>query len=190
MRLPYTPDLPVRTERLELREFRADDYDALLAFHSDPDNVRYVPFAARTPEDMRVALDRKRGGTSLTGDGEGEHLDLAAVLHDGTLVGDLVVMLHSVVHDTVEVGWIFDPAHGRRGYATEAVRALLDLVFTGLGARRAVARVDARNAASSRLCERVGMRQEGHLVENEVFKGELSSEYDYGLLAREWPVPG
>ena len=186
MQLPYTPELPVRTERVVLREFRVDDYDALLAFHSDPDNVLYVPFEARTPDEMRVALEKKIAGTTLAA--AGDHLDLAVTLHDGTVVGDLIVMLHQVEHDTVEVGWIFAPAHAGRGYATEAVRAMLELVFTGLRARRAVARVDARNTASLRLCARVGMRQEAHLVENEVFKGSLSSEIDFALLSREWPV--
>lgn len=175
----------MHTERLTLREFRPTDYDALMAFHSDPGNVLYVPFEARTPESMRVALERKVSGTALAADGD--HLDLAVLLHEGTLVGDLVVFLHSVEHGNVEVGWIFDPAHGGRGYATEAVRALLDLVFTGLQARRAVARVDERNVASSRLCERAGLRLEARLVENEVFKGELSNELDYAILAREWP---
>jgi RimJ/RimL family protein N-acetyltransferase len=186
MRLPFTPALPVRTDRLLLREFRPDDFDALLPFHSDPENVRYVPYEPRTPDQMQEALHKKIAGTTLAG--AGEHLDLAVGLHDGPVVGDLVVMLHAVEHDTVEVGWIFDPAHAGRGYATEAVRALLDLVFNDLQARRAVARVDARNTASLRLCERVGMRREAHLVENEVFKGELSSEIDFGLLSREWPA--
>lgn len=186
MQMPFTPQLPVRTERLILRQFRDDDFDALLVFHSDPGNVLYVPFQPRTPDDMRTALSRKIAGTTLAGDGD--HLDLAVALHDGTVVGDLVVFLRAMEHSTVEVGWIFDPAHGGRGYATEAVRALLDLVFEGLQARRAVARVDQRNTASLRLCERVGMRQEAHLLENEVFKGELSSEIDYALLAREWPT--
>lgn len=134
---------------------------------------------------MRVALEEKIAGTSLAADGD--HLDLAVALHDGTVVGDLVVMLHAVEHGTVEVGWIFDPAHSGRGSATEAVRALLQLVFTGLQARRAVARVDERNTASSRLCERLGMRLEARLIENEVFKGDLSNELDYALLRREWP---
>jgi RimJ/RimL family protein N-acetyltransferase len=184
VRLPFTPELPIATERLLLREFRADDLDALLPFHSDPANVRYVPFEPRTPAQMQVALDKKIAGTTLTG--PGDHLDLAVVLQGRGLVGDLVVMLHAVEHGTVEVGWIFDPAHGGRGYATEAVRALLDLVFTGLQARRVVARVDERNTSSRRLCERLGMRAEAHLVENEVFKGELSSEVDYAMLSREW----
>jgi RimJ/RimL family protein N-acetyltransferase len=184
MRLPFTPVLPVRTARLLLREFRLDDYGALLPFHSDPANVLYVPFGPRTPDEMRVALGKKIAGTTLAA--AGDHLDLAATLHDGTVVGDLVVMLHDVEHGNVEAGWIFDPKHSRQGYATEAVRALLDLVFGDLQARRVVARVEARNTPSLRLCERVGMRQEAHLVENEVFKGELSSEIDFAVLSREW----
>jgi RimJ/RimL family protein N-acetyltransferase len=186
MRLPFTPALPVRTQRLELREFRPDDFDALLPFHSDPANVLYVPFEARTPEQMQAALDKKIAGTSLAA--AGDHLDLAVTLHDGTVVGDLVVMLHAVEHGTVEAGWIFHPAHAGHGYATEAVRALFDLIFRDLQARRVVASVEARNTPSLRLCERVGMRQEAHLVENEIFKGELSSEIDFGVLSREWPT--
>ena len=92
-------------------------------------------------------------------------------------------------HQTLEIGYIFAPAMGGRGYATEAVRALVDLAFGPIGARRIIARVDARNRPSSALLERLGFRLEAHLVENEWFKGELSSELDYALLSREWPRP-
>jgi len=187
LRLPYRPDLPVATSRLELRFFRADDTDRLLAFQSLPDVVRYVPYEPRTPDTMAAAMDRKLAGTALRT--AGDHLDIAVVLRDGTLIGDLVVMPHALEHASVEVGWIFDPAYGGRGLATEAVTALLDLVFVGLRAHRAAARVDARNASSLALCARLGMRPEAHLVDNEWFKGEWSNEIDYALLAHEWPHP-
>ena len=184
LRLPYLPDLPVTTERLELRGFRPDDLEPLLAFHSRSDVVHYVPFEPRTAAGMAIALDSKLAGTCLAS--AGDHLDLAVGLRDGPLVGDLVVMMADPVHGSVELGWIFDPTYGGRGYATEAVRALLGLVFTGLGAHRVTARVDERNVASRALCERLPMRQEAHLIENEWFKGEWSSEVDYALLKREW----
>jgi RimJ/RimL family protein N-acetyltransferase len=63
---------------------------------------------------------------------------------------------------------------------------LLEVAFFELGARRVVARVDARNTASRALLERLGMRQEANLIENEWIKGELTSEVDYAVLAREW----
>lgn len=188
MLLPYEPVLPVRTERLVLRAFGESDLEALLVFHADPAVVRYVPFPPRSGEGMATALASKRSGTALRA--QGDHLDLAVTRHDGTLVGDIVLMLHSVEHDTVEVGYIFDPAYAGHGYATEAVRALLGLAFEGLRAHRALARIDARNQPSRALCERLGMRLEAHLLDNEWFKGEWTSETDYALLAREWPPTG
>jgi RimJ/RimL family protein N-acetyltransferase len=51
---------------------------------------------------------------------------------------------------------------------------------------RVVGRVEARNAASARVLERLGMRQEAYMIENEYLKGEWQSEIVYALLDREW----
>ncbi len=186
MELPAVPALPIRTARLVMRPFSPDDRDSLYAFHSDPDAVRYVPYAPRTPEKVAEVLLRKVASTELRK--EGDLLELAVTLADDpTVIGDVLLALQSVEHQTLEVGYIFAPAAGGRGYATEAVRALVDLAFGPIGARRIIARVDARNRSSSALLERLGFRLEAHLVENEWFKGELTSELGYGLLSREWP---
>ena len=189
MDLPVSPTLPIRTPRLLLRRFAEDDVDALLVFQSDPQAVRYVPYPPRDRAAVATALERKRAGTVWRKDGD--LIELAVTLaDDGTLIGDVLLGLRSVEHQTVEVGYIFAPAHGGRGYATEAVRALLDLAFGELGARRVVARVDDRTTSSRRLLERLGVRLEAHLIENEWIKGELTSEVDYAVLAREWAVHG
>ena len=185
MELPAVPSLPLRTPRLVLREFRRDDLEPLLVIHSDPEAVRYVPYPPRDRDAVATVLERKVAGTAWRQ--EGDLVELAVTrAEDGALLGDVLLALRSVEHETVEVGYVFAPAHGGQGYATEAVRALLALAFERLGARRVVARVDARNTPSRRLLERLGMRLEAHLVENEWFKGELTSETDYALLAREW----
>lgn len=168
------PLLPLHTRRLVLRRFQADDDEALLTFHGDPDAVRYVPYPPRDRDAVATVLRRKVTSTALSA--EGDLLELAVTLaDDGTLIGDVLLALRSVEHQTLEVGYIFAPAHGGKGYATEAVQALLDLAFDRLGARRVVARVDVHNTASRALLERLGLRLEATLVENEWFKGELSS---------------
>lgn len=185
MELPVAPRLPLRTPRLLLRQFRADDLEPLLVFHSDPQAVRYVPYPPRDREAVATVLQRKMASTAWRQ--EGDLLELAVTKSDdGTVLGDVLLALRSVEHETVEVGYIFAPEHGGQGYATEAVRALLQLAFGQLGARRVTARVDARNTASRRLLERLGLRLEAQLLENEWFKGELTSETDYAMLAREW----
>jgi len=78
------------------------------------------------------------------------------------------------------------------GYATEAVKALLDDIFHDKNARRIVAACNPLNESSWKLLERLGFRKEGHLIENIYFKKDgdgnpiWSDTYEYGILADEW----
>lgn len=181
----FRPDYPVRTERLLLRPLTADDVDSLLAYRSRPDVCRYVPFE---PMDRPQIADRLAGPwarTALTD--EGQSLSLGATLaRTGQLVGDVVLFWHSRLHRGGEIGYVFNPDFAGHGYATEAATALLGFGFDGLGLHRIVARLDERNEASARVARRLGMRQEARLVQNEIFKGEWSTELDFALLADEW----
>jgi RimJ/RimL family protein N-acetyltransferase len=189
MELPFAPELPLLTERLVLRQFVPSDLERLVAIQSDPVAVRYVPYPPRDRAAVAAVLERKIPNTSLQN--AGDLIELAVELNGGGgVIGDVLLALRSVEHQTLEVGYIFATASGGRGYATEAVRALLALAFGPLGSRRVIARVDDRNAASSALLGRLGFRLEAHLIENEWFKGELTSELDYALLAREWSGGG
>jgi len=85
-----------------------------------------------------------------------------------------------------ELGWVVHPNHASRGYATEAALAMLRLGFDHYGLHRISARLDARNAASARVCEKLGMRREALLRENEWIKGEWTDEAVYALLRSEW----
>jgi RimJ/RimL family protein N-acetyltransferase len=183
VRLPIRPRLPLRTERLVLRRFEPSDLPALLAYHRLPEATRYVPFEPRTPESTARVLELKMSCVSLAD--AGDHIDLAVTL-DGTLIGDVLLFLESVPDATLEIGYMFDPAYAGQGYATEAAAALLDLAFGEVGAHRVVARIDPRNAASVAVCERLGMRQEAHLIESSWIKGEWRSELNYGILDHEW----
>ncbi len=103
-----------------------------------------------------------------------------------TLIGDVSLHLVSDEHRQGEVGYIIHPDHAGRGYATEAVRQLLRIAFDDLGLHRVVGRLEARNLASARVLEKLGMRREALLVENEWVKDEWQSELVYAILDREW----
>ena len=64
MQLPAAPRLPVATPRLVLRRFRPDDLEPLLAFHSDPQAVRYVPYPPRDRDAVATVLERKMANTA------------------------------------------------------------------------------------------------------------------------------
>jgi RimJ/RimL family protein N-acetyltransferase len=183
------PTYPIETERLRLRPFAASDLEALYAMHSRLDVVRYLYWGPRTETEVRATLERKAGETAITT--EGDKLSLAAVLTaTGQLIGDVVLHWLSREHRQGEIGFVFHPDHHGHGYATEASRALLRLAFEELRLHRVVGRLEARNTASARVLEKLGMRREAHLVENEYVKGEWQSGLVYALLDREWVPSG
>ncbi|NJP34917.1 GNAT family N-acetyltransferase [Micromonospora thermarum] len=181
------PAYPIRTERLLLRPLTVGDVDALLAYRSRPDVCRYVPF---DPMDRQLISERLAGHwatVALTDEGQGLTLGIE-LARTGELVGDVVLFWHSREHRGGEIGYVLNPDVAGHGYATEAAHALLRLGFDELGLHRIVARIDERNDASVKVARRLGMRQEARLVQNELFKGEWSTELDFAMLAEEWPA--
>ena len=175
----------LRTERLTLRPFVADDFDALYSYQSRPDVVRWLYWDARSEVEVQASLELKLESTGITV--EGDVLSLAVVLNGtGELIGDFILHLLSVEHRTAEIGFIVHPDHQGLGYATEAGRVMLRIAFGDLGLHRVIGRAEARNLGSVRVLEKLGMRQEAHLVENERVKGEWQSELVYAILEREW----
>jgi RimJ/RimL family protein N-acetyltransferase len=174
--------LPVETERLRLRHLVADDLAAMQAIESRPEVVRWLYWEARTQDDVRRALEhriaraRERPETGVTFGVE--------VLATGLLVGHISLTVEP--HRQGEIGFIFNPDHQGHGYATEASAAVLAIAFEAYGLHRVFGRLEARNIASARVLEKLGMRREAHLRENEWVKGEWQSELVYAVLAREW----
>jgi len=178
----------VETERLLLRPYSLDDYDAFHDLHGRDDVARYLPWETRDAEASRKALDRHQTAV-LEKDDDGMTLagfDKAS----GRLVGEFVLFLRSVEHRRGEIGYVLHPDFWGRGLAVEGSRHLLGIAFDRLKLHRVIARIDARNAASAGVLRRLGMRHEAHLVQNELFKGEWSDEDDFAILRSEWEAQG
>jgi RimJ/RimL family protein N-acetyltransferase len=181
-----TLDWPVRTERLVLRRASRDDLDATWAFRRLPEVHEWLGAATPTYEAYRERYFR-----------EGRLRDLLIVELDGRVIGDLMLKIQDAwaqeeVADQArgtqaELGWTLDPAFGGKGYATEAVRALVSLCFGPLGLRRLQAGCFFDNEPSWRLMERIGMRREQHTVKESLHRtrGWLDG-LSYALLAQEW----
>ncbi|GGT01061.1 N-acetyltransferase [Planobispora rosea] len=179
------PSYPIRTDRLILRPFTPGDLDAVYAMQSLPEVTRYLYWEPRDREQAREALETKITQVALLD--EGQALSLAVEIADtGEVIGDGLLFWHSRTHRAGEIGYVLHPGHHGKGYATEVGRALLELGFDGLGLHRITGRLDARNTASARVLQRLGMRREAHLVQNEWVKGEWTDELIYAILHHEW----
>ncbi|ERL53229.1 hypothetical protein BJB45_18315 [Halomonas huangheensis] len=120
----------------------------------------------------------------LADDGSAFHL--AVTNESEEIVGEVILKLANKEARQAEVGYIFHPEHAGKGYATEAVRAIIDLGFRHLDFHRIFARLDTQNLGSVGVVERLGLRREAHLVENDCFNGAWGDEYIYAILSREW----
>lgn len=177
------PQWPIETERLVLRPYTKADFDVLHALYSDAEVVRWLYYDVATPDESRERLARKVAGAALS---EEQGLSAAVELRDGAYAGDVVLFyMAPAEHKSIELGFSFLPAYQGRGYATEAARAVVDWAFRN-GFHRVYGRLEPRNVASARVLEKLGMRKEAHLVENEWVKGEWQSEVVYAILEHEW----
>lgn len=177
---------PRRTDRLELRPIREDDIEPMFAYRSREDVSRWLSTWWQDVEAFRARF----------GDAQMRRAVLVATL-DGSVVGDLYLRAETPWKQTeatadvsnvqAELGWVFDPACGGTGLATEAVRELLKVAFGEIGYRRVIAHCFTANTPSWRLMERVGMRREAHAVADGLHRelGWLDG-YTYAMLASEW----
>jgi RimJ/RimL family protein N-acetyltransferase len=178
---------PVETDRLLLRPYEEGDLDAIADLLSIPEVMRYLFEEPLSREEAAATLHRRIPMRKI--EQEGDRLALVFTLREsGTVIGTVNLTLRSEEHRQGEIGYVFHPDHQGRGYATEAMQALLDYGFQTGRFHRIYGRCDARNFPSARLMERLGMRREAHFVENEWFKGVWGSEFMYAILKREWEV--
>lgn len=180
---------PIETERLRLRVVTPEDVDAMLAYQSRAEVCRYLLYEPRDREAVAALIADRAPRTRLRD--AGDSLQITVVRRDdGQVLGELYFAIDSVEQSCAEIGWIFHPDAGGRGYATEAALALLAFAFETMGLHRVIARLHPDNAASVRLCDRLGMRREAHLVEDLWNKGAWEDTGVHALLAREWAARG
>ena len=177
---------PVRTERLTIRPATVEDTEATWRIRRIPEVSHWLTRAAGDRDEYaRVFAGPERLAKTLV------------VERDGDLVGDLMLGIEDAwaqaeVADRArgvqaELGWVIDPAHAGRGYATEAAGELLRICFADLGLRRVIAQCFADNVASWRLMEKLGMRRETHTVRESLHRsGAWLDGYSYAILAEEW----
>ncbi|EIM75358.1 acetyltransferase [Nitratireductor aquibiodomus RA22] len=105
---------------------------------------------------------------------------------DSALLGEVLLKMASKDALQAEIGYIFSPDFSGEGYATEAVRMMLDIGFSEYGFHRIFARLDPLNKGSVGVVERLRFRREAHLLQNDRFNGVWGDEFIYALLKSEW----
>ena len=140
------PEMPaIKTERLVLKKMQASDRERLVNLIGDFEVAQHL---GRVPHPY--TLEDADRWLAMSGD---DTLSLNIFL-DGDLIGG--VGLSQGEDSAWELGYWLGADYWHRGFATEAVRGLLDHAGPGLQAATIKARVHKGNAASARVLEKTG----------------------------------
>ena len=172
--------MEMTTERLIIRPFKSTDLQDVFAIYNNDDTCKFLLHNKWTHEDMQKRFNKKLANGVLTKD---SMLSLA-VIYKTKVVGDLSVW-YTDMKDTVEIGYGFSNEVAGKGLATEAVSSLVNKLFSEFNVHRIQANLDARNTASQKLCERIGMRKEAHFIQNYWNKNEWTDSLVYGMLSSD-----
>jgi RimJ/RimL family protein N-acetyltransferase len=172
------------TDRLLLREFWPNDWQAVLAYQSKPEYLRYYAWEQRSENDVRKFVQQF---INWQEERPRSKFQFALVLPgEQELIGVCGLRMSSVDAYEGELGYEIDPGYWGRGFATEAVQALLAFGFKEKKLHRIGAWSLSENRASVRVLEKTGLQLEGRLRENKFFKGRWWDSLIYGILEREW----
>jgi RimJ/RimL family protein N-acetyltransferase len=144
----------LETERLTLRPMVADDFDALLTIFTDPKVMASFKEPPFNRERMAGWLNRNLEHQQQYGYG----LFSVCLKTNGVLIGDCGLEQMEVNGEVVaELGYDFRSDYWGQGYATEAASAVRDYAFGALHLPKLISLIWARNRASARVAEKVGL---------------------------------
>ncbi len=177
----------LETDRLILRDYTEQDFEAYFRLKSDPQTMYYlqdlwVHSRAEARSDFSDLLSDQAAPSRrfcfLHMELKGSHEQVGSIGYtviDSTPVGKLV-----------HLGYFTYPKHWGNGYTSEALKRLLEYAFTENNVYRVTTGCLAENRGSERVMQKNGMIREAERPDYEWHDGKLKIRLEYRLLRPEW----
>ena len=174
--------LPINTKRLLLRRFTPADLPDLLEFVAHPSVANEVQEMGTSEAQIADYIEMQNSFQPFE---PHKVFDLGIERKgDRKLIGIVTTIVKH--HRKAEIGYGLGIDYRRRGYATEAARALVDTCFSELNMHRVQAISSSGNPTSIAVIERLGLKLEGRLREANHRDGQWYDLLYYGVLKHEW----
>lgn len=173
----------IKTERLIIRLAEPEDAEDIFSYRSDFAENKYQGWFPDSVEEVRDYISNMPETMDIT--------DLCfqftiILVDENRLIGDMGIIFTNHKHMQAEIGCTLHKDYQKKGYATEALRAMVDYLFETLDKHRIIASVDPRNTASIQLIERLGFRKEAHFKQSYYLRGDWVDDIIYAKLKTEW----
>lgn len=181
----------IETNRLILRPFQKGDLEDLYAYLKEPLVHCFASMQTNTLEDAKVALKHRM---------QNDEYCFAIVLKkNGMVIGEIDAHCETSqpdivngIYDTFSPCWMLNKDYLKQGYMYEAAHAFFEYLFHDKQARRIYTYTEDDNIACQKLCEKLGMRQEGLFKQFVTFVNDeeghpiYENTYQYAILKDEF----
>lgn len=148
----------LETDRLTLRRIKNCDAYDMYDYSCRSDVTKYLLWSPHPSIDYTKAYISSLQSQYRSGN----FYDWAIVLRDeNKMIGTVGYTEINTHNNSAELGYVINPHFWRKGFATEAVSALIEFGFVELGLNRIYARYMVGNENSRRVMEKCGMSFEG-----------------------------
>ena len=181
----------IETSRLILRTFREEDAADLYEYLKEPMVHCFACMKVNSLEEAQRAVQERAK--------DNEYYFAIVLKENGKVIGEIDAMPETpapdeknAVLDTFSPCWMLHPDYHGKGYAFEAAKAFFEYLFYRKGARRIYAFTEDYNLSSQKLCQKLGMRQEGLFREFVTFVNDengnpiYENTMQWAILKKEW----
>lgn len=175
--------LPLETDRLTLRDFQPEDFEAFYQNSLDPEFQQFYSEKETTSAFSKEIFDRILAWTALE---KRLKYQLAICLKSGELIGTCGVRIEDPTNRQASFGCGIARPYWGKGLAFEASQRIIDFGFGSLPIHRIYAETISKNRRARALLERLGMRLDGELRQNRFFRDRWWNTAIYGILKDEW----
>lgn len=176
--------MELQTERLEIKELSLTDLEDIHQLHSLPEtdefNTLGIPANIQTTEFLLIEWIGQQNANLRT-----SYTFCIKLIEKNRSIGLIALNLGKPKFKIAEVWYKIHPTFWRKGYATEALKKIIEFGFFNLGLHRIEAGCAVGNIASLKTLEKVGMIREGRKREVLPIRGKWVDNFFYSILETE-----
>jgi RimJ/RimL family protein N-acetyltransferase len=175
--------LELKTEHLILRPINIKDANAIFKYRSDKLTNQYQGWIPNNIDDVYEFIKKTAKDFNIAD----SWFQMVLINKEtNVLIGDIGIHFLDKENKQVEIGCTIAKDQQGKGYATEALRKVIDYLFSILNKHRVIGSVDPNNVQSIKMLERLGFRKEAHFKESILANGQWTDDIIYAILKKEW----
>jgi len=174
----------IKTDRLTLRKFIISDAETMFRnWANDNEVTRYMRWATHKDVDTSRAIMQEWVDSYK----EDNSYHWGICLKDNELIGSIGAFVNEIDY-SANVGYCLGRKWWGKGYASEALRALIDYMFTNTDIERLEAYHAVENAASGKVMLNAGMVHEGFARHKFKSREGFHDSDMYGIIREMWEL--